>query len=281
MSKNILSIVLGKARQSFKGMILHPKLLFLAMLCDALFFFAYGFVRAPIYHKLSEYIVIIGSVLSESAASMARGNSQTMSSIIANDPAASGYFNSLLLLYALLGFSVYLVYTFFHSVSWKLSYDIRGNKIGMYKFMKEFASLTLFWFVIFIIYYFIDFFAELRQAALQSIGVESQNLLGGVMLFFLIAIFYFGMISYTIIGKGTTFGKVKKSFYIGVKKAHYIIPVYAVIAVVFFVLDYILGRIGAVNLYAMIIIGLLTMVPALTWARVYLSVVVEKALKSR
>ncbi len=281
MGKNTISIALDKAAQSLKGMFLHPKLLFLAALCDALFFFAYGFIRAPLYYKISEYIAIIGSIISESAASMARGTSQTVSSIIANDPAASSYFNSLLLVYAILGFSVYLIYTFFHSVSWKLSYDIRGNKIGMYKFMNEFASLTLFWFVLFTIYYFIDFFAELRQAALQSIGAESQNLLGGVMLFFLIAIFYFGLISYTLIGKGTTFGKAKQSLWVGIRKAHYIIPAYAVIAVVYFVLDYILGRIGAVNFYAMVVVGLLTIIPAMTWARVFLSVIVEKALKSR
>ena len=281
MSKNTLRIATDNASQAFRGIFLHPKPLILAAVCDALFFFVYGFVRAPLYHKISEYIAIIGSVISESAASMLRGTSQTVSSIIANDPAASSYFNSLLLLYAILGFSVYLVYTFFHSVSWKMSYDIRGKEVGMYDFMREFASLTLFWFVFFVIYYFLGFFAEMRQAALQSIGAEPGSFLSGFALFLLFATFYFGIISYTLIGKGTTFGKVKKSFYIGAMKAHYIIPAYAIIAAAYFVLDFILGRIGAANLYAMMAIGLLTIVPAMTWARVYLSVVVEKAMKSR
>lgn len=281
MSKNLLGRVLGKAAESLKNIKSHPKELLIAAVCDALFFFAYGFIKAPLYNKITDYIVIIGSVVSESASSMVRGTSTTIGSIIANDPQASSYFNSLILIFAILAFSVYLVYTFFQSVSWKLSHEIAGKKIGIYDFMKEFAPLTLFWFVLFIVYYLLDFFADLRNAALQSVGAEPQNLLGGFATFLVLAIFYFGLISYTLIGKGTTTEKIKKSFYVGVKKIKWILPCYAVIAVVYFVLEYILGAIGKANFTAMIIIGLITMIPAITWARVYLINIVEKALKSK
>ena len=275
MGDNITEIIVDKAVQALKKLKSYPRLLFASALCDALFFFIFGFITAPMYRKITEYIVIIGTAISESASSMLRGQESTINSIIANNPETSAYFNSLLLVYVILAVSVYIIYAFFHSVSWRISFGIAGKKTSMYKFMKEFSLLTLFWFVIFIIYYFIDFFAELRVVALQSMNIEAPNIMGNFATLMIILIFYFSMISYTLIGKGSTWKKIKKSFVIGVKKAKYIVPCYAVIAVVYLILETILDKI-AVNIYAMVIIGLLTMIPAITWARVYLISIIEK-----
>jgi len=277
MKNKIAEITADKAIQALKKLKAYPKILLVSALCDVLFFFIFGFITAPLYMKITEYIVIIGTTISESASLLMRGQEATISSIISNNPETSMYFNRLILIYVILAISIYIIYTFFHSVSWRISFSIAGKKTSIYKFMKEFSLLTLFWFAIYIIYYFIDFFSELRMAALQSMNIESQNLFGSFATVIVILIFYFSMISYTLIGKGNTREKIKKSLIIGVKKAKYLIPCYAVIAVVYLILETILDKLATVNVYLMVIVGLLTMIPAITWARVYLISIVEKA----
>jgi len=277
---NPLSFILSMAFESLRALKFHPKSLMIAALCDTLFFVIYGFVRAPLFNKISEYIVIIGAAITEGAATLVRGTNPTMSSIIANDQIASAYTNKLIILYAILALSVYLIYTFFHSVSWKMSKDIIGEKIGMYQFIKEFSFLTIFWFALFIVYYIIDFSMELRQAALQSIQAESSIGYWAIAIqVSLFVIIYFGLISYTLIGKHSLGKKLAKSLGLGITKIHYFVPCIALISAIFYMFNFVLIKIGTINPYAMMGVGILTIIPAMTWARIYLNVVSKKVNK--
>lgn len=277
---NLLNLVLYKAAGAFKKIKNQPKPLILASLCDILFFVAYGFITAPLLRKLVDYVIIIGSMVSEQAASIMRGTNPSIVSIIMDDPQIRQFFNKLILIYLILAVAIYIVYTFFHATAWKLSSDIAGRKNSMYNFMKEFALLNLFWVVLFIVYHFLSLFADLRQSAMQSLKIGASNSFSIAVTILLFVIVYFAFISYTLIGKHSTKQKIKKGFYLGIKKIKYILPAYVVIAAVYFVIKYLLEAAARVNFNLMIFVGLFTVIPAITWARVYLMLIVEKAEKA-
>lgn len=254
-----------------------PKKLILASICDILFFVVYGFITAPLFTKIVDYIIIIGTMVSESAQGMARGASPTIGSAIVNNPQVRAYFNKLILIYIILAVAIYIVYTFFHGVCWKLSSDIAGRKVRMHKFLKEFAAINIFWILIFIIYHFLSLFADLRQAALQTMEIESANIFGIVIVVLLFVLLYFAFTSYTLVdGKGAK-GKIKKSFSIGTRKISQLLPAYVVVAVAYIVLQRLLLVIAGIDYNLMIIAGILTIIPGMTLARVYITLAVEKA----
>ena len=254
----------------------NPKKIVLAGVIDALFFFVYGFVTAPLLRKLVEYVVLIGTGISENANAMLRGETPTIGSIVANDPHLMQYAQNLLIIYVIVAIVIYIVYNFFHSITWKISSDITGRKIGIYDYMKEFALVNIFWFVAFIIYHILSLHADLQESAFRAMNAVPGNGFRIVITVLLFAIIYFAGISYALIGTVKK-GKIKKSFEIGLGKVKSVLPAYVLILAVYFVIKYVLEAIGKYDTRVMFVVGLLTFIPAMTWARVYITSVVENA----
>jgi len=274
---DMIGAALDKAARAFEKVRKNPKNLAFASLSDIVFFAAYGFVTAPLFSKIVDYIIIMGTMVSEESASIARGTNPDISSVIIGNPQIRQYFNRLLIIYIILIAAIYMVYTFFQGISWKLSSNIAGRKARMHSFMREFALLNILWVGLFAVYHFISLFADLRQAAVQSMQLEASNAFGVFASVFLFAILYFAFISYTLIGKHTTKEKIKKAFYLGTRKISNILPAYLVMAAVYFCLKFLLEAFSRVNFSLMVVVGMVTVIPAMTWARVYLTMVTEKA----
>lgn len=253
----------------------NPKKLALSSVIDILFFIVYGFLTAPLFRKLVEYIVIIGTEISQNAASMVRGENPTVGSLIANDSQLTQYFHKLLLVYLILAVVIYLVYVFFHSITWKISSEISGRKIGMYDYLKDFALVNIFWVILFIVYHFVSLYFDLNEAAIRSVQAEPSSFFRIALAVLILFTFYFAAISYALIGKVKK-GKIRKSFKIGFKNFRNVLPAYLVVLLVFLILRYILNAVGDYNFVLMIIVGVVTLIPAMTWARVYFTMVVEK-----
>ncbi|MBN2111692.1 hypothetical protein JW707_01200, partial [Candidatus Woesearchaeota archaeon] len=200
----------------------NPKKLVLASVFDALFFVAYGFLTAPIFRKLVEYAVLIGTGISQNAASITRGENPTLGSLIANDPQLTQYFQKLLLVYLLAAVVVYIVYVFFHSITWKISSDIAGRKAGMYEYMKDFAILNLFWVALFIVYHLASLYVDLNEAAVRSMQAQPGAVPRIIIAVLFFAGFYFAAVSYTFAGARK--GKIKKCFAVGIRKFKQILP---------------------------------------------------------
>jgi hypothetical protein len=242
-------------------------------LSDIFFLVFYGFILAGI----TGYVYAIGSFVSQNSGAVLRSyaKSQNLIQFIINQPQIRHYVNRILLLI----FVVYLIYCFFQGISWKLSSDMRGKRIKFLAYMKQFYTLNISWFLIFMVYNVFSFLTELGRTVMQRInpsGAVSSSIIPTAIL---IGIFYFTLISYTLIGKYGILKVLAKTFVIGVKKVRYILPMYLIIFLVFSILNLIMFLTFKIHENLMIVTGILLVIPAVTWARVFISVVIDRIEK--
>lgn len=276
MAKSSWDSALENAVIAFRKIKSAPKKLGIAAFCDIMFFFVYGFVTAPLFNKIVDYVIIIGSIISENVGIITSGTNPSLTSILMENTEIRALFNNLIWIYILLAIVIYMVYTFFQGIAWKMSRDIAEKKDGMYRFMKEFAILNIFWLVLFSIYHLLSLLSDIRMSALKTLQSQTTSAFSVFVTILLIAIVYFAFISYTLIEKKTKENKIKAGFSMGIKKIRQIFPAFAVIAVVFLLLNFILKAASAVSFNIMIIVGVMTVIPAMTWARVYLTIAAGK-----
>jgi hypothetical protein len=275
----VSKVIVWECIRALRRISKNPSLLVAAGILDVMFFFVLGFITRPINVKIMDYIIIIGTTISEKAPSMVRGES--VIAMIRGDFLMSSLLNRLLVLFVILAFAVFLVYLFFQAVVWKMSSRIAGRKMHIYAYMKEFFLVNIFWMILFIIYHLLSLFAELREASLRPFDIQVSNAFANFTVLLLLVIAYFAFISYTLIGKYRTKDKLRKSFWLGTRRIKYILPAFGLIAAVI----YAFGNLAQLALMAgpglMIAVGIFTIIPAMTWARIYLTFVVEKAEKQR
>lgn len=270
--------VFWDAAKAFRNLKSQPGLAASSVLADFLFFFVYGFVTRPLMMKISEYVVIIGTSLSEKAAQVARGAAPNLGSLITSDPEISPYFNSLILMFLLFGITSYVIYVFFQAIAWRISFGIAGIKNPkIYNFMKEFALLNVFWLVFAAVIHFLFLFSKINEAVITKLDPLAESSFGKLAAVFFFAVIYFAFISYTLVGKKLSAkSKIAKSFQTGVKKIKLTAQVFLAIAAVYFILDYALGAVVEANYIAGLILVIAIFLPALAWARVFLIISMEK-----
>ena len=274
-----LNTIFWELAKALRKISKNPALFVGAGILDVLFFFVLGFMTRPVNIKIMDYIVIIGTAISEKAPAMTRGES--ISSIIASDYMVGGLAGNLVILFAILAVVSLLVYLFFHGVAWQFSSRIAGRKIHVYKYMKEFLLVNIFWMALYIVYYFISLFADLREASLRSFGMPASNAVAGFSTIFLVVIAYFAVISYTLTGKYKTWEKISRSFSLGVHRAKYILPASAIVFAVIFIFGGLANFASTYGDSLMVAVGVITIIPAMTLGRVYITSVVEKAEKAK
>lgn len=251
-------------------------LLLIASLTDLLFFLVYGFITRPLFAKLMDYIIIIGAKVSENSASIMQDGGETIREVLLSDPETSRILSSIILIYIILGAVIYILYVFFNSIAWKLSSDIHGEKVGFYEYLKRFALVNILWVFMIYAYHFISFSHDLKNSALEVAQIEPSRFWGFVILIIPFAILYFASISYALISLKSK-SAIRTSFKIGFRKAKEILPAYLLVITVYFTLNFLLFKIGAHNFNLMIILGVLTIIPGMTLARVFFTEVVKNA----
>ncbi|MBN1644581.1 hypothetical protein JW851_00895 [Candidatus Woesearchaeota archaeon] len=230
---------------------------------DVLFFFALGFFTAPVSVKMKTLLLQITAVFSEGLTEV--DSTETVLDILFDSQTM--VFWKPLVLYALLFiFIIYLVYIIFQSVSWNLSLRIINKKIKYLSYLKSFALLNLFWFLIFIVYNLIDLIGNLR-IALSS--VKTINFVSIFANFFLLIMIYFAIISYVKLN-------FRKSFVLGWKKYRPLLSIYVLVLFYFFILNFILSKLFLLSYTSAVIIGLVFLLPAISWARIFFALNIDR-----
>lgn len=245
-----------------------------AVLTDILFLLVYGFTAGVVMNKILTYIQAIG--LNAIKNSAGKSISQLTFSGILSSPETSRYFMKIIFLYLILILIIYLVYSIFSGISWKLSNRIAiEDKISYYNYVKKFAKLNLFWIIFIIVYHPVSLFSSLIRVLSSKTGSNTFPIIfSSLVLLFLVLIAYFMFISYALISS-----KAKKiisqSFKLGIKKIKCIFPMYLIISLVFLIIELIL-RFLSENFIFMLIAGIVLAIPAFTWARVYIILTINK-----
>ena len=259
---------IGILKQASRIALKNKKWVLLSSFMDLLFFFVYGFATAPIYRKLVEYINVIGSFAGEAIQTATR-ESRSMSTILM-DPAISSYFYDMILLLIILWITVYFLYCLFQAFNWKIALQLTGKKIRYLDYLKKFAVMNILWFVLFIAYYLLGFAIDIRKTIISAVMQTSpSSMLNIILAFFLIIIAYFAVISYVKIS-------LKKAFFIGKSKIRQLLPSVLIIAIYILVLNIILALLTQLNVILAIVLGLILLIPAITFARIYISLITNK-----
>jgi len=241
-----------------------PLLLF-GSLVDMVFFIIYGFLTSPFFFTIVTNVNTIGTIIQQRAIDFTRSaaNNPSIINLLFTDPTLKGLTQELLLAYLLLGLLTYVLYVAFQGFNWNLARVINGHKKELGKYFKGFWKVNIVWFLLFVVYHFMDLIASLRQTvASGSVVLSPTNTLGIIAKVFLVIVVYFALISYNTLS-------VKSAFRDGFKKAKVYLPKYIVIALVFILINYIIIIIP--DLITSFIVGIVLFLPSLTWARTYLT----------
>lgn len=230
---------------------------------DVLFFFALGFFTAPVAFRMQELFLQITAVFSSALKNLS--SEQAILEILFSSEIIP-FWRSLLLYALLFVFIIYLIYVLFQSIAWNISLRIINKNIPYFRYLGFFAVINLFWFFVFIVYNLLDLLGDLRNVLGNS---GDFGLISIFANFFLIIAVYFAVISYTVL-------KFKKSFVLGWKKYRVLLLNYFWVVLYFFVLNMFLSRLFFWNYNFAVVLGLFLFLPAVSWARVFMALNIEK-----
>ncbi|MBW3002384.1 hypothetical protein KY338_04440 [Candidatus Woesearchaeota archaeon] len=246
----------------------NKKLFFLSIFLDILFFFVYGFATAPIYLKLMANVNIIGAHAGEAVKTATR-DSQSMFSALSSEVIAP-YFNNIIWLLLILAATTYLTYCIFQAVNWKIALQLTGKKIKYLDYLKKFLLLNILWFILFALYYALGLVVDIRKILISTLmQTQASNTLNVVLVFYLIFIAYFAVISYIKLN-------LRKSISTGTSKIKQLLPSILLIAVYLLALNIVIKLLASIHPLAGIIIGFILLLPAMTIARIYISLTIQK-----
>ena len=270
--------IISSLKRSIELLKEHKPLVLLSASADMLFLFVYGFVFSMVFSRIEGYLLELYNLMMESPQKMQNTllNNGLLSALRAT-PEMSAVFGKAVTWFLVLGAIIYVLYSIFQGISWRISYRIMGKKIAYSRFIVKFALVNLLWFVFYIIYQVIDYLFDLNAMIAVNMDLGQSTSAGLSFIAFMVwvsmfVIGYFALISYTLIGRYNFFGVIKKSFGFGFRRLKVLLPAYLIILAVFFTINQFLILIFRINPMVMFALGIVTVFPAMTWARVFFNI---------
>ncbi|MBW2973780.1 hypothetical protein KY346_05270 [Candidatus Woesearchaeota archaeon] len=255
-------------KRAFRTAYEHKQWFLISSVMDLLLLLAYGFATAPIYAKLMLHIQTIGALGTDAVAAATR-EGKSMLSVLVSESIKPYFYNTLILL-LILGITVYLLYCLFQAFNWKIALQLTGKKIKYMDYLKKFLRVNIIWFLLFVLYYVLGFVIEIRKILITTITqAEPSGALNIILTFLLILIAYFAVISYVKLS-------VRKSLYIGKSRIRQLLPSVLIFAIYLLALQMLITYLFTINFSLAVILGLLLFIPALTIARIYITLIIQK-----
>jgi hypothetical protein len=206
--------------------------------------------------------------------------SRSIFEVLFSYPEISSILYSIFGILLLLAITIYIVFSVFQGYAWRMSLKITGRKMSYYKFFRQFVLLSILWLVLFYSQRIFVVFISIISTVAEKIYYSSPSfMLDYLALGFLLAIAYFALISYSLVGRYPLWKIIKKSFYFGVKKAVYFLPMYLLLLILFWIISQLIGLAGGVSSALFWIVGFALVFPCLAFSRIYLALVVNKLVK--
>ena len=231
-----------------------------------LIFFTYGILSSPIFEKLTQHIIIVGTLLSQAMNGSGRNylNNKSLLDILFSQQ-IQPFFLKFILLLLLLGAVVYLLYCLTQGIAWKISSDLAGYNISLNEYLRAFTKTNILWFALFVLYYFGSIIFDIRKTIILK---TSQNYAPNtafeiIFAITLITILYFVILTYIS-------GSIKLGLKAGLHGWKEFAPPIILIMVVFLAINEIMLRAGLIRLELAYLFGLILFLPALTLAKVYI-----------
>lgn len=232
------------------------------VLFDIIFIFLYGMLVRPFLAKIVE---LLGAFIVELPSSRTG-----MPSLwgIAPGSAAMSYLKDIFWAYAFAGMGFYLLYSLFQGINWKVASGAAGEKMPFYRFMIRFFAVNILWMAAFALLHFLSLYSDISSAVSERVAGHSGI---SALQFFVAAmwavLFYFSAVSYSLL-RQKPLAAIKKSFSLGAKRMSHLLPAFLAAGAAMIIIDTALRSFRGL---ALVIAGIVILLPALAWARIYLS----------
>ncbi len=261
LSKNLVVELFFSTFESIKKRKLY--LLYPAVL-DLLFIVSYGFAAGFFVEGVQKSAVEL----------LKTGKSILTSGSLIKGLLSNNESFSIILLTLAFMLVVYILYCVLQGVNWRLSKKFVNEDIKFFKYLKKFFLVNIFWFALFFFLEFLDYIR--RVVSYLNVGELDASFFSIAVSVLTFIIIYFAFISYALISKYKVVNAIKKSFYLGTKKLMYFLFMYLIIFILFLIINFLLILMNKINFILMIIIGIITVLPAFTFVRVFVNLVVSK-----
>jgi hypothetical protein len=258
----LLKTFIGELGTSFKKIWQNLNYTALCCVLDALFFFLYGAVSSFFWVRIQAQLYSIAQYLMQDSSYLVG---------ITSNPIFKPYLSQILKYSLMLVGCIYVIYIIVQGSAWFMtSRKILHHKAGFWNYFGKFALFSLFYFIIVIIAVILS----LRYSFATLF--EHEGTAAVVFLIAMAVVFYFMLVSYSLILKHNIKDAFKKTFWLGTKKAHLVLLMYAVLVIIAVILNFLLDIAAKLHPAAMIIGGVILLLPFLTLARVYVTEVVGR-----
>ena len=238
---------MDELKESFRVLKENRETIALPVVSDLAFLFLYGFVRSGILNKIGEYLFFIQSKLT--GINDVEGLSYKL-----NERIIASSVWRIIILMILFFLLTYLLYIILEGFSWWYAHRISNSKVSYVNYLKRFSLVSIPLLAAFIAFSINVFIQAMRE--------EKALNLPWIIIF--IVLVYFTFIGYT--------GKLRHSF-----RKEYILP-FAILALIFS-MDYI-SRLSKLSIITLAI-GLILILPGLTFFRILMVRTGEKIYKSK
>ncbi len=238
----------------------------LCMVLDLLFFFVYGIVSFFAMSVVYKLINDLSGYLSASPELVVS---------LASDPLYKQQLNELLVVVLIAIAFTYVIYTILHGINWFIvSRKLLNYKIKFWTYIGKFAVTSLLCFssiAILVVAYLKISFTSL---------FESQQIAWIIFLVLLFIVLWFGFITHALAPSNKLKDIYKKTFRIGIKKAHYVLLIYAVLVIIGIIINFILSLFGKLSPGLLYAGGILLFLPFMTFFRTHLTQTINKLDKN-
>lgn len=252
--------VLSAAKKALILLKNNPLLVLLSICIDVSALFLYGFLSGPVYAKMTEHIILIGTLISQNLQA-SRGKSIMT---ILYQPDTSEFAKQLILLLLFLLCITYVIFVISQGLNLALAKKIARQKTHTISQIKTVAKIALFWSIVLAILYPLRLLADIRLLLITKVTpnqtsfglVDTLNIL--TVLFVIIALHQFAL------------GTLRNSFSWILQHYAIVTKSSALIILVFFAINTILKLLNSIAGELSILGGLFLVFPALIWLRLYM-----------
>ncbi|MEM4253960.1 MAG: hypothetical protein QXR48_01045 [Candidatus Woesearchaeota archaeon] len=236
---------------------------------DVLFLVLYGFMTSQLFDKLTEHVIVIGTLLTEQMRAVA---DRTRPAIIDAlfQPPVSRYTWQFVALLVILAIVVFVLFCVFQGLAWFIAARLTGSRTHWRKYLLVFARINLLWAGLYFFWQVADTVFNLRRVAVEKITGQIIAGSGIVMQVLLAVLIYFAIVSYALLG-------IRKAFVVGTRKIIVLLPAVVIVCLQFFICNYFLIRLAEISPKLSFIITAIVLVLLLAWTRAYATIVVRQA----
>lgn len=245
---------------SWKSLRKNPLYLLSSGLIDIVFFITFGLLTAPIFDKLTQHVIIIGSLVSELMRAPAGRARPAVVDALFMEPVKqfTWQFFGLLLLLAV---TIFVLYCILHGFCWFMAIYLAGKKTSWKKHMIGFARVNLLWFGLFVAWFATDAIFDLRRLVVEKASGQPDMTSAVVLYVVLLAIIYLALLSYPSLS-------IKSAFSRNITAAF---PAIVLVIIHFLAGNLVVTWLGQLNQTLMFVAGAIILFVLMAWARLYIA----------